>query len=102
MIIWLYLTRFWQRRTFGRSKDVKGAIKHLRKEIGEIEDPFHSPTEYADVVFLVWQIAHRNGVSPFRFMALLWTKLIENAFYRDWPEPVDGEPCEHFKSDPRL
>ena len=96
MILWLYLTRFWQRRTFGRSKDVKGAIKHLRKEIGEIEDPFACEMEYADAVFLVWQIAHRRGVSPLRFMWNLWSKLIVNTT-REWPEPVDGEPCEHKK-----
>lgn len=96
MILWLFFTRLWQRRTFGKSKDVSGQIKHIRKELVEIEDPFCHDVEYADVVFLVWQVAHRRGVSPFRFTLMLWVKLIENVF-REWPEPVDGEPCEHKK-----
>jgi len=97
VILWLLLTRSWQRRTFGESRDVRGPLKHLHRELAEIAI---SPTtstvteECADVVFLAWQIAHRTGASPIGFVLALWRKLFVN-WRRKWPEPVDGEPCEH-------
>lgn len=76
---------------------MKGPIKHLRKEIAEFEiaPKGEGYKELVDVVFLAWQIAHRCGTSPARFAWELWKKLYVNAFERSWPEPVDGEPCEH-------
>lgn len=95
MIGWLVCSRAWQRRQFGRSTDTVGPLKHARKELDECV-PGCDPVEYADVVFLVWQAAHRSGVSPLRFVWALWLKLFEN-MVREWPEPVEGEPCEHVR-----
>jgi hypothetical protein len=103
MFGYFWLLRLWQRRTFGSSPDVRGSLNHLQKELSEIAiSPVgEAYEECVDVVFLAWQIAWKTGCSPARFAWALWRKLFINV-RREWPKPVDGEPTEHIRSEPRL
>lgn len=102
MTVWLIACRAWQRVQFGRTNVTIGPQRHLRDEVDEVLRAKRSkkPEECVDVVFLAWQVAHRCGCGPLRFVWLMWKKLYVNAFVREWPKRPDPfKPIEHVRSD---
>lgn len=85
----------WSANTFGRGSRFEGILKHIRKELVEIEANPTDPTEYADVIILVADLAWRQGITPHQLTKALQEKQVIN-FGRQWSVAKDDEPCEHI------
>lgn len=91
----------WSRRTFGEGSRRVGVLKHIRKELEEIESAAPgSPAfleECCDVVILALDLASRDGHSAEDIMAALRAKQAKN-FRRIWPAPISqDEPVFHSR-----
>jgi hypothetical protein len=92
--------------TYGPGVRTEGVIKHIRKELKEIEHTPFDLSEWIDVVILALDGACRAGFSPECIARALAFKQQENEL-RDWPDwrtVKDGEAIEHIRKDqePRL
>lgn len=83
--------------TFGPGERSGMNIKHIRKELVEIEeDPFNI-VEWIDVVLLALDGAMRHGATPVEVCDALRSKLAKN-MQRDWPDWRTSDkdaPIEH-------
>jgi hypothetical protein len=94
-----YLTRQWEwsKRTFGPGKRTKGILRHIEKELLEIEAKPDDLTEWADVVILAMDGFWRHGGKPEDLMRVLQAKQEKN-FARVWPTPTsEDEATEHVR-----
>ena len=89
----------WSDATFGNVGPV-GPLKHLSKEALEAAAEPDDLSEWADMQFLLWDAQRRAGISDGEITAAMEEKLKVN-MARQWPEPKDGEPRLHIKSDQR-
>ncbi len=89
----------WSDATFGNVGPV-GPLKHLSKEALEAAANPEDPLEWADMQFLLWDAQRRAGISDGEITAAMEEKLKVN-MARQWPEPKDGEPRLHIKTDQR-
>ena len=89
----------WSDKTFGNVGPV-GPLKHLSKEALEAAAEPDDLSEWADMQFLLWDAQRRAGISDGEITAAMEEKLAVN-MARQWPEPKDGEPRLHIKSDQR-
>ncbi len=87
----------WSQETFGDVGPV-GPLKHLAKEAMEAAEAPDDLSEWADLQFLLWDAMRRAGITEEELNAAMELKLSVNKA-RNWPEPKDGEPREHLKSD---
>lgn len=55
--------------------------------------------EWADMQFLLWDAQRRAGITDEQITQAMIDKLAVNK-QREWPEPKDGEPRLHIKSQP--
>lgn len=112
--------RDWSYETFG-PKEVRGPmgpLDHLRKEAAEAHEEARKATalepgwdmdklreEIADCLFLVFDAAHRSGMSYSELARVAVAKLKKNQA-RDWPDWQQADPnkaVEHDRSnDPPL
>lgn len=58
-------------------------------------------SEWADMQFLLWDAQRRAGITDEQITQAMIDKLAVNK-QREWPEPKDGEPRLHIKSQPAL
>lgn len=84
------LKREWSYKTFGppERRGPVGPLKHLEKEAREAyeeTDPAKRKEEIADCLFLVFDAAHRAGMTPLELIDVATTKLIKNES-RTWPD----------------
>lgn len=87
----------WSKKTFGESYRLKGLIKHIQKELVEIEEKPHDLSEWIDVIILAIDGAWRSGYSSQDIVSMLENKQKIN-FKRIYPFPTnDDEPSEHMK-----
>jgi hypothetical protein len=86
----------WSDATFGDVGPV-GPLKHLSKEALEAAADPSDPLEWADMQFLLWDAQRRMGISDEFITRAMMEKLAINKT-RQWPEPKDGEPRLHIKS----
>jgi hypothetical protein len=97
----VFLTRqqAWQAETYGPNASREGVIKHIRKELVEIEDAPGDLTEWVDVAFLAFDGARRDGFSPDDIAAAFLAKqtVIEGRIYRDWRTLDSTQPIEHVR-----
>lgn len=87
----------WSQATFGNVSPV-GPLKHLSKEAIEAAAEPGDLSEWADMQFLLWDAQRRAGISDEQITLAMVEKLAVNK-QREWPEPKDGEPRLHIKSD---
>ena len=88
----------WSQATFGNVGPV-GPLKHLSKEALEAAEQPGDLSEWADMQFLVWDAQRRAGITDDQITQAMIDKLAVNK-QREWPEPKDGEPRLHIKSQP--
>lgn len=88
----------WSQATFGNVGPV-GPLKHLRREVLETIAKPHDLIEWADMQFLLWDAQRRAGITDEQITQAMIDKLAVNK-QREWPEPKDGEPRLHIKSQP--
>lgn len=91
----------WSTHTFGPIKDrgPEGCIKHLKKEIKELEENPMDLEEWMDALHLVLDGYWRAGGDPKEVLIHFMMKQRKN-FNRDWPDWRDakpGEPIEHVR-----
>lgn len=87
----------WSEKTFGNVGPV-GPLKHLAKEAIEAAEAPDDLSEWADMQFLLWDAQRRAGICDGEITAAMEEKLKVN-MARQWPEPKDGEPRLHIKTD---
>lgn len=88
----------WSQATFGDVGPV-GPLKHLSKEALEAAEQPGDLSEWADMQFLLWDAQRRAGITDDQITQAMIDKLAVNK-QREWPEPKDGEPRLHIKSQP--
>lgn len=88
----------WSQATFGNVGPV-GPLKHLSKEALEAAAEPGDLSEWADMQFLLWDAQRRAGITDEQITQAMIEKLAVNK-QRKWPEPKDGEPRLHIKSQP--
>lgn len=86
----------WSHATFGNVGPV-GPLKHLSKEALEAAAEPGDLSEWADMQFLLWDAQRRAGITDAQITQAMIEKLAVNK-QREWPEPKDGEPRLHIKS----
>ena len=87
----------WSQATFGNVGPV-GPLKHLRKEALEAAAEPDDLSEWADMQFLLWDAQRRAGITDEQITQAMIDKLAVNKA-RQWPEPKDGEPRMHLRSE---
>ena len=87
----------WSQATFGDVGPV-GPLKHLSKEALEAAAEPEDLSEWADMQFLLWDAQRRAGISDVEITAAMEEKLKVN-MARHWPEPKNGEPRQHIKTE---
>ena len=85
----------WSQATFGDVGPV-GPLKHLSKEALETAAEPGDLSEWADMLFLLWDAQRRAGISDEQITQAMVEKLVINK-QREWPEPKDGKPRLHIK-----
>lgn len=76
----------WSRQTFGPGDRYKGVIKHIRKELEEIEEKPDDLEEWVDVVLLAMDGAWRSaGADGLDFVQMMTYKDQKNR-QRSWPD----------------
>ncbi|EMM6704770.1 DUF550 domain-containing protein [Klebsiella pneumoniae] len=88
----------WSQTTFGNVGPI-GPLKHLSKEALEAAAEPGDLSEWADMQFLLWDAQRRAGITDEQITQAMIDKLAVNK-QREWPEPKDGEPRLHIKSQP--
>ncbi|OSK38724.1 Eaa protein [Escherichia coli E267] len=88
----------WSQATFSNVGPV-GPLKHLSKEALEAAAEPGDLSEWADMQFLMWDAQRRAGITDAQITQAMIDKLAVNK-QREWPEPKDGEPRLHIKSQP--
>lgn len=86
-------------KTFGPGEKFEAVIKHIRKELIEIEADPKDLFEWIDVILLAFDGAHRAGHTPDQIVAAIEKKQAINEA-RDWPDwrtVPEGEPITHNK-----
>lgn len=87
----------WSQATFGDVGPV-GPLKHLSKEALEAAAEPGDLSEWPDMQFLLWDAQRRAGISDEQITLAMVEKLEVNK-QREWPEPKDGEPRLHIKTE---
>lgn len=87
----------WSQATFGDVGPV-GPLKHLSKEALEAAAEPGDLSEWADMQFLLWDAQRRAGIRDEQITLAMVEKLAVNK-QREWPEPKDGEPRLHIKTE---
>lgn len=87
----------WSDKAFGSVGPI-GPLKHLSKEALEAVAEPGDLSEWADMQFLLWDAQRRAGITDEQITQAMVEKLAVNES-RTWPEPKDGEPRFHVKSD---
>ena len=88
----------WSIPTFGEGKRTIGLIKHIQKELLEIEKNPDDLLEWIDVIILAMDGAHRLGYSPDEITQALVNKMRINK-NRVYPKVSEDQPSEHIKDD---
>ena len=87
----------WSSKTFGNGKRTLGIIKHIQKELIEIEECPEDLQEWIDVIILAMDGYWRHGGNAKDLMERLIEKQCIN-FNRDYPFPTSEDlPSEHIR-----
>lgn len=91
----------WQEKKFGDSRDQKGTLLHIKKEIDELIEDFENDAsierqglEVADIIILLVQFCKLQGISIIYSVA---AKFVENKA-RKWHKPDKNGVITHVKN----
>ena len=86
-------------RNYGPGPRLQGVLKHLAKELTEVELDPQDPFEWADLIILAIDGAWREGISPGVLTRALVEKQAINARRRwpDWRTAGPDQPIEHVR-----
>jgi hypothetical protein len=88
----------WSKKSFGSTKRTLGIIRHIEKELKEVEADPDDLFEWIDVIILGIDGFCRHGGKPRELLAYLWSKFYRNRL-RTYPFPTsDDEPSEHLRT----
>lgn len=90
----------WSQATFGTDSErgPLGPLKHLAKEVGEVQKDPTDLVEYTDLLFLVFDATRRAGFTYNQLLASTWIKLSINKAWQ-WVKPTSAdEAVEHDRS----
>lgn len=87
----------WSHATFGNVGPA-GPLKHLSIEALEAAAEPNDHSEWADMQLLMWDAQRRAGITDEQITQAMIDKLAVNKA-RHWPEPKDGEPRMHLRSE---
>ena len=87
-------------RNYGPGSRLVGVIKHIEKELIEVQLSPQDPFEWADLIILAIDGAWREGIAPEALTAALVAKQAINSRRRwpDWRTASPDEPIEHDRS----
>lgn len=89
----------WLLKTFGTGMRTLGLIKHIQKELAEIEQSPKDLEEWIDVIVLASDGFWRAGGTPLMFMELMEAKQLKN-LTREWTKfTSEDEPVEHIRKE---
>jgi len=87
----------WSKNTFGTGKRTLGIIKHIKKELEEVEANPDDLTEWVDVINLAIDGYTRHGGKSNKLLTDLFAKL-KICESRTYPFPAsEDEPSEHVR-----
>ena len=100
---YLVRQRLWYLSVFGPGQRDAGLIKHIKKELDEIQDSPGDIEEWIDVIILAFEGALRNArsVDPVEDVIDCLQKKQDKNLARTWPDWVKQdpeEPIEHVKN----
>lgn len=91
----------WSLETFGPGDRYAGVVKHIKKELKEIEENPSDLIEWVDVIFLAMDGAMRSaGADGAAIAEAMWSKHAKNT-RREWPDwrtLQPGEVSQHIKT----
>ena len=89
--------RLFSERAFGPGPRTRGIIRHIHKELCEIEDNPLNLLEWVDVIILALDGAWRAGHSPENVCDAMVAKLERNKrrTWPDWRQFTQDEAIEH-------
>lgn len=89
----------WNFNTYGPGERLTGTIKHIKKELKEIEKEPHDIVEWVDVIMLAVNGALRHGHEPQAIIDAFYKKFEINKArkWKDWRTVPEGEPITHIK-----
>lgn len=95
----IHRQRQWSRTTFGPGRRTLGIIKHIQKELQEIEADPTDVEEWVDVMILAMDGAWRSGACPEQIVHTLREKQSKNRKrqWPDWRTFSENDPSEHVK-----
>lgn len=94
---WLLRHIEWSKESFGPGYHTEGLLKHIRKELDEIEKYPMDLYEWVDVIILAVDGAWRRGYTVDDIILAMKEKQQIN-FARKWPRITDqSEPTDHIK-----
>lgn len=85
----------WSRKTFG-DRSALAPIRHLKREVLEMEANPKDLEEYADGLLLILDASRRAGHSPAQLLKAAWVKLAKNR-KRKWGPPNAEGFSEHIE-----
>ncbi len=88
----------WSTATFGTTAErgPLGPLKHLAKEVVEVQADPTDITEFADIGLLWFDSARRAGFAYDQLIQAMWTKLAVNKT-RQWGKAGANEAAEHIR-----
>ena len=91
----------WSRETFGPDsvRGATGPLKHLEKEVKEVQEAPGDIYEYVDCLFLVLDASRRSGFTKEQLIHAAYQKLEANKkrSWPDWKTASLDNPMEHIK-----
>ena len=99
LIEFLIKNQNWSKQTFGTGKRTKGIIKHIKRELEEIQDKPEDYKEWIDIILLAMDGYWRHGGDVVNLPIHLDDKQKIN-FNRVYPYPIsEDEPSQHIKQE---
>ena len=95
--------REWSIRTFGPGTRTEGVLDHIAKELDEIRAAPLDLSEWADVILLALDGAHRTGATPQAIIDAVKSKqaLNEARQWPDWQTAPTDRAIEHVRRESR-
>jgi len=89
----------WSADNFGPSKRTSGILKHIAKELLEVEKDPDDIEEWIDIIILALDGAWRHGATPEEITETLRYKQWKNKMrsWPDWRALGDDNPIEHIR-----
>lgn len=85
-------------RAFGPGPRTEGVLDHIRRELDEVAAAPADLSEWADIIILAFDGAHRTGADPQAILDAVLAKQVRNEG-RTWPDWRTAEPGKAIEHD---